>query len=133
MSRQINCLLVGKFRHPPSKKRKGQMKIKRHQSRLFANASFRMYCVSIVLNKSPSGKSTVYLIDLNLVTRLQSPDLKIVTSANGLRWVKPMFTLYRIAFGRHETIADRASLHTQKWLGGGGGDVYDETKLRHSD
>ena len=32
-----------------------------------------------------------------------------------------MFTLFRIAFGRHETIPDRASLHTQKWLGGGGG------------
>ena len=31
-----------------------------------------------------------------------------------------MFTLFRIAFGRHETIPDRASLHTQKWLGGGG-------------
>jgi len=47
-----------------------------------------------------------------------STDLRIVTPANGLRWVKPMFTLFRIPFGRHETIPDRASVHTQKWLGG---------------
>ena len=44
-----------------------------------------------------------------------------------------MFTLFRIAFGRHETISDRASVHPQKWLGGGGGDVRDETKLHRSD
>ena len=31
-----------------------------------------------------------------------------------------MFTLFRIAFGRHETISDRASVHPQKWLGAGG-------------